>query len=69
MMMIAVFDDGSYIVGDRKWYYPPNESPGTHHLKVTKSFGIDSMPFEVDHLLDGKRVAIPITKPKYWVIG
>jgi hypothetical protein len=79
MLMKAVFEDGSFIKGDRKWHYIPMESPGTHHIKVTESRGCEIKIADsegayinnanIDSLLIGKRIAIPITKPKYWVIG
>jgi len=55
----AVWPDGSFIEGIR----PKNrlfESPGTHHLIVTET-NLDKQN------LIGKRVAIPICGPQYWV--
>lgn len=61
MELKAVFVDGSYIVGIRKFWYPFNESKGTHHLQV-----IDTSE-NLAHII-GFKVAIPINKPKYWVV-
>lgn len=57
----AVFDDGTYIMGDRTLSCQMKESSGTHHLIVTDA----SSPLCVI----GMEVAIPILKPKYWIIG
>lgn len=67
--MKAVFDDGSYIVGDRKWWYQFNESKGVHHLKVNKAYGILEDGIDISMEIIGHKIAIPITKPKYWIIG
>ena len=67
MLMKAVFDDGSYIVGERKWWYM-NESSGTHHLKVTKAYGMIENGKNIDCFIVGHKIAIPIDKPKYWVL-
>jgi hypothetical protein len=57
----AVFDDGSYIQGIRPNYWWGGESAGTHHIRVADtSPGMES--------LIGATVAIPITKPKYWIV-
>jgi hypothetical protein len=64
MKLRAVFDDGSYIEGNRSFFYRFQETPGTHHLKVYRTFGIKN----VEISLDDEIVAIPISKPKYWLI-
>ncbi|AQU06039.1 hypothetical protein CVH13_01542 [Dehalococcoides mccartyi] len=58
----AVWQGGLFIEGLR----PKNrlhESPGTHHLIVTKA----SPQFDDQNLI-GKRVAIPVCGPMYWEV-
>ena len=61
MELQAVFEDGSWIQGIRHPWYMLKESKGTHHLFVTNC----SMDGQY---LVGYEVAIPINKPKYWLI-
>ena len=62
MWLRAVFDDGSWIQGYRKPWFVLKESWGTHHLIVT-----DCSSDELRQKLSGVEVAIPISKPKYWI--
>jgi hypothetical protein len=58
--LTAVWPDGSFLKGLR----PTNtfqESPGTHHLIITDTD-------EQNKHLIGKRIAIPICVPKYWIV-
>lgn len=63
MILEAIFDDGTFILGERNWKTRIDECWGTHHLKVLST----NIPW-----LKGKEfkieVAIPVTKPKFWVI-
>lgn len=59
MILEANFDDKDYILGERNWKTRLDECWGTHHLKVIAS----SYPALID-----KEVAIPVTKPRFWVI-
>jgi hypothetical protein len=59
MILEAVFEDGSYILGKRGLRERIDECWGTHHLTVISSDKV---------VLTGKEVAIPVTKPKYWVV-
>lgn len=73
MNIRAVFDDGSYIEGEpipreRTGQYSKAEIPATYNIKVTGSLGICINHISVDHMLEGKQVAIPVSKPKYWEI-
>lgn len=68
MLMKAVFDDGSYIIGDCSSECALSESPGTHHLKVTEALNWTASGVFIDNAMVGQIVAIPITKPRYWVI-
>jgi hypothetical protein len=61
MELKAVFADGTYILGDRKFIFSLTETKGTHMLLVK-----DSSP--VIKGLIGSIVSIPIDKPMYWVI-
>jgi len=45
-----------------------NESSGTHHLKVTKAYGMIENGKNIDCFIVGHKIAIPIDKPKYWVL-
>ena len=59
MILEAIFEDGTFILGERNWKTRLDECWGTHHLRVISS----SFPNLV-----GKEVAIPVTKPKYWTL-
>jgi len=62
MELKAIFDDGSWIKGIRHPWFVFKESKGTHHLIVT------DCNFE-GQSIKGCEVAIPIIKPKCWIIG
>ena len=59
MILEAVFEDGSFILGNRGLKERVDECWGTHHLTVLSSDR---------KILIGKEVAIPVTKPKYWIL-
>jgi len=59
MILEAIFEDGTFILGERNWKTRIDECWGTHHLRVISSS---------KGLLVGREVAIPVTKPKYWII-
>ena len=59
MILEAIFDDGTFILGERGFKERIDECWGIHHLRVISS--------SFQNLKD-KEVAIPITKPKFWVI-
>ena len=59
MILEAIFDDGTFILGERGFKERIDECWGTHHLRVISSS---------EGLLVGREVAIPVTKPKFWVI-
>ena len=59
MILEAIFEDGTFILGERDWKTRLDECLGTHHLRVI------SCSFQN---LVGKEVAIPVTKPKYWIL-
>ncbi len=61
MIMKIVYSDGSWLLGDRKWYFL-SETKGTHHYKV-----LDGSP-EFQRL-KGRKLAVPIQAPKYFVLG
>ena len=60
MILEAVFEDGSTILGCRGLKERMDECWGFHHLKVISSSS--------DSSLIGKEIAIPVSKPKYWII-
>jgi len=60
MTMKVVFEDGTWIRGIRKWYWVFTEI-GTHHFRVT-----ETSPTLQD--LVAKKVAVPISKPKYFIL-
>lgn len=62
MWLRAVFDDGSWIHGYRKFWFALRESYGTHHLIVT-----DCSSDDLKRKLHGAEIAISISKPKYWI--
>lgn len=62
MLMRAVFDDNTFIEGDRTFRRRLRESKGTHHL-IVRHTNCEGYLVKV-----GDEVAIPIEKPKYWVI-
>ena len=59
--MTVYFPDGSWFRGDRKWYFPMQESKGTHHFIVKdgddENFGD----------LVGRRVAVPINSVQFFL--
>jgi hypothetical protein len=59
MKMRIIFHDGDQIEGDRKWWFPPQETNGTHHFIVTKA---------ANPTLAGKRIAVPISSVKYFIL-
>jgi hypothetical protein len=59
MILEAVFDDGSSILGVRDWKTRKDECWGTHHIRVISS--------SITGLI-GKEIAIPVNKPRYWII-
>ena len=60
MIMTAVFPDGSWLKGVRKWYWFFVEI-GTHHFRVTETSS------DLAHLI-GKKVGVPINSVKYFVM-
>jgi hypothetical protein len=62
MCLRAVFEDGSWIQGKRYFWLILKESWGTHHLIVTSCSAPD-----LEAKLRGCEIAIPISKPKYWI--
>lgn len=62
MLMRAVFDDNSFIEGDRTFKCRLRESHGTHHLIVKNTNNPNYL------LKINDEVAIPIVKPKFWVM-
>ena len=62
MYLRAVFEDESWIQGIRKPWFILQESWGTHHLIVT-----DCSSKDLSKKLLGWTIAIPISKPKYWI--
>lgn len=61
MIMKVVYPDGTWFIGERKWYFL-NETRGTHHFRIIRGSGEFS-------LLAGKKVAIPISAVKYLILG
>jgi hypothetical protein len=59
MILEAIFEDGTFILGKRGLKERLDECWGTHHLRVISA----SNPNIIN-----KEVAIPIIKPKFWVI-
>ena len=57
--LTAFFSDGTFIIGVRTTGCKLRESQGVHHLIVKSA---------TDFGLVNKEVAIPIVKPKYWVL-
>jgi hypothetical protein len=62
MYLRAVFEDGSWLQGIRKPWFLFKESMGTHHIIVTSCSSS-----ELEAKLRGCEIAIPISKPKYWI--
>lgn len=62
MKMNITCPDGSWFVGDRKWWFPWRETRGTHHYIVL--YG--SAEFKE---LIGCKVAVPIDATKYFVLN
>ncbi len=61
MIMKIAYPDGSRFIGDRKWYFPYRETKGTHHFIVRDG----SEEFK---LLIGRKLAVPINSPKYFIL-
>lgn len=59
MRMRIIFNDGDQMEGNRKWWFQPQETKGTHHYIVTKSANPN---------LIGKRIAVPINSVKYFIL-
>ena len=59
MILKAIFEDGEFILGERNFWTRNDECWGTHHLKVIDATNKDII---------GREVAIPVTKPKYWIV-
>jgi len=58
MLIKAVWNDGTFIEGDRTFMMRTQESKGTHKLLVTSA---------TDKSLKGKEIEIPIVSPKIWI--
>ena len=57
-----VFPDGSWFIGNRRWYFY-NETKGTHHF-IVESSGHDEF-----RRLIGRKIAVPINRAQYFVLG
>ncbi len=62
MLFRAVFDDNSFVEGDRTFKCRWNETWGTHHLIVRNTNSPEYL------VRIGDEVGIPVVKPKYWVM-
>ena len=63
MKMTVVYPDGSSFVGDRKSWFPFQESRGIHHFIIESS---ESAEFQK---LIGQMIAVPLTSAKYFVLN
>ena len=61
MIMKIAFLDGSWLLGNRKWYYHYNETKGTHHYTVLDG-STEFIP------LIGFKIAVPINSVKYFIL-
>jgi len=59
MILEAIFEDGTFILGNRGLKERLDECWGVHHLRVISA---------TNKSIINKEVAIPVTKPKFWVI-
>lgn len=61
MIIKVVYPDDSWFIGERKWYFF-NETRGTHHFIVIRGS-------EEFTSLAGKKIAVPVSSVKYFVLG
>lgn len=59
--MLIYYLDGTWFMGVRKWYFKNSETYGTHHYIIKDG----SEPFK---LLVGRKIAVPISQVKYFVL-
>jgi hypothetical protein len=62
-VMKIVYDDGTWFTGRRTWTLRLRESFLTHHFIILTSSGIPVPDYPI-----GSRVAVAVTKPKYFEI-